>query len=969
MTSVSEVKQRLSAIWGKESDPSETYEFDFSGEKWTCTRSNAHGPSKFKLSFDDAAGRLWWGQSYFTEPEDLKAKPSKIVWYRAADSAKKKGAFLWQKLKDVKLKEPVVQSKAKAKPKVQPSVQASSAPQRWQPKAQPAQTKAATPVVVVKKPQSKAAQPETSGKSGTGAPPSRSRSQPEEDSSLTIRAGGAKGWPMPEIIFDLKDIAVIYKPPYWKCELPDKDADLSNGPSLNDVVKRGPRDALILLRWIKERVSGIDASLFREDFNPALSGTGFGPLAHRIDQETSGLLLVAKNSGAQRHLKSQFWNLEVSKRYVCLVHGVLKKREGTVDASIRTIRTDYSTKSEVSSAGEWAQTRYEVIATYSASHRTSTSSRLAVGYSLVACDITSGRTHQIRVHMQHLGHPLVADDKYQSKEEVAEDRLWCPRLFLHSYRLCFRDLADEDVLLTCPLPLDLKSALKSLGVSDKDGSVSDLMFGETSWQREILRPDQSKWRPSSRIERSLADMLMDSNNKPIQLNQLNSNPEFKKMLQEEGVSGIGKTWLYKHWDLFEVVEDQETDDLRITLRIHDSGDNNEKEELERQIEAVQSELENLTRRKHRAVAEEDYDLAAEMKKRVEVATQELSSLRLLHSRCTSHAQQDVADNEHVDRGTAAMLPDKSEDKFKGAQSRNKQPQAFSQDVKDETLFPSLGGDGPKSAFPALGAPSAKRVPSTDRRATSTDKRAPSADRAVTKPATAAAASPATTESVPEPQPQPEQVDPGPPDLKEAIVEFLLKREGYVAHMNEINNDKQLRQVMKAQQPKPMQAVNKAWLKNFEDIFAILHSKEGEMYLGLEAKARPKSAAASRASSLGREKRDAIPAYHQVIQKPREEAAPPLVYSYSQKEKSAEPEKDGAKEWADLFLDVIRRSPERSCSIDALLEAVPLFAKGIGARRISEQRELLTIFLQGCPEKFKLEKKGFGPDRKYFVWPK
>jgi len=492
------------------------------------------------------------------------------------------------------------------------------------------------------------------------------------------------------------------------------------------------------------------------------------------------------------------------------------------------------------------------------------------------------------------------------------------------------------------------------------------MFGDTSWQRDIFRPDQSKWRPSSRIERKLMEMLASENNKPICLNELNNNPDFRQLLQEEGVSGIGKSWLYKHWDLFEVVEDQQTDDLHITLRIYESGDRSEENELERQIDAVQSELENLVRQKQRAVAEEEYQVAADLKRRVDVVTQELSSLRSLRSRAIAQPRSGVPDDDYDDAHAAAEADKvEKEEQSKKAQARRKKPEVFSQDVKDESLFPSLGG--PKGAFPALSASSSKRGLSADRVA------APASAAGVPAaavPASLGAAAAATADVAPEAPA--EEVNAGPPDLKKAITDFLLIREGFVAHMNEINNDKQLRQVMKAQHPKPMAAVNKAWLKQHEDVFAILHTKEGEMYIGLEPKARPKSAAGSRAASADRKKQEQTqsPAYHQVIQKSREEDAPPLVYSYSsaarKEDKSSEPERSGTAEWAELFLEVLRRSPEKSCSIDALLEAVPLFARGIGSRKLNEQRELLIIFLQGCSTTFKLEKKGFGPDRQYFA---
>ncbi|CAE8689212.1 unnamed protein product, partial [Polarella glacialis] len=97
---IGEVKKSLNFIWGKESDLNETYSFEFSaGDSWGCTRKNAEGSRKFKLTFEAAACRIWWGQSYFTDPSDLQGKPERVQWYRTSDKTKKKAAFLWKKLR------------------------------------------------------------------------------------------------------------------------------------------------------------------------------------------------------------------------------------------------------------------------------------------------------------------------------------------------------------------------------------------------------------------------------------------------------------------------------------------------------------------------------------------------------------------------------------------------------------------------------------------------------------------------------------------------------------------------------------------------------------------------------------------------------------------------------------------------------------------------------------------------------
>jgi len=212
-------------------------------------------------------------------------------------------------------------------------------------------------------------------------------------------------------------------------------------------------------------------------------------------------------------------------------------------------------------------------------------------------------------------------------------------------------------------------------------------------------------------------------------------------------------------------------------------------------------------------------------------------------------------------------------------------------------------------------------------------------------------------------------------LQEALVEFLQQREGSIAHINEVNNDKFLRQVMAAQQPKPIMAVNKAWLKQHEEVFALLRTEDNEMYIALAqaVKARAQSAAqaAARAQAAAAQK---SPAYHQVIQKTAAgDGALPLVYSYSAAARKEDAPAPGsgpvAASWQDKFLAALHEVPQRFCSAEELLQSVPLFAQAMGARKAREQRELLVMFLEGFPEIFKVEKRGFGAERQYIVWAK
>ena len=182
---------------------------------------------------------------------------------------------------------------------------------------------------------------------------------------------------------------------------------------------------------------------------PGLEGVGEGGrpgIVHRLDKDTSGIILVAKNPRAHRHLQAQFKDRTISKTYLALVHGHLKHSQGLIDAPIgRHARHRKRMAVVPANKGREAQTEYEVVAYYDLN-------------TLAAAHPLTGRTHQIRVHFASLGHPVVGDVVYGRRDVY---RLG--RHFLHAHRIRFRRPADESVVeLLSPLPPELQALLDSL---------------------------------------------------------------------------------------------------------------------------------------------------------------------------------------------------------------------------------------------------------------------------------------------------------------------------------------------------------------------------------------------------------------------------------------------------------------------------------------------------------------------------
>ena len=184
-------------------------------------------------------------------------------------------------------------------------------------------------------------------------------------------------------------------------------------------------------------------------------------LVHRIDKDTSGLLVVAKTPNAKTHLGLQFFNKTTKRKYNALVWGIMEQDEGTVEGNIARNPKDRMQMAVFSDPeiGKHAVTHYHVLE--------------RIGYvTLVECVLETGRTHQIRVHMKHIGHPLFNDERYggneilkgthfsKYKQFVNNCFAICPRQALHAKTLGFvHPRTGEEMFFTSELPEDMVQLL------------------------------------------------------------------------------------------------------------------------------------------------------------------------------------------------------------------------------------------------------------------------------------------------------------------------------------------------------------------------------------------------------------------------------------------------------------------------------------------------------------------------------
>lgn len=180
---------------------------------------------------------------------------------------------------------------------------------------------------------------------------------------------------------------------------------------------------------------------------PGIGGVERPGIVHRLDRDTSGVMVVAKTEAAHQSLSHQFKTRVVLKRYLALVHGKVRQDVGRIEAAIGRRNHDRKRMGVRGRGGRQARTAYRVL-------------RRLPDCTVLALDLETGRTHQIRVHLAHIGHPVLGDQVYGGRRErrrAASDGLPVGRQMLHAWRLGFHHPRSGAWLeFTAPVPEDFR---------------------------------------------------------------------------------------------------------------------------------------------------------------------------------------------------------------------------------------------------------------------------------------------------------------------------------------------------------------------------------------------------------------------------------------------------------------------------------------------------------------------------------
>lgn len=254
----------------------------------------------------------------------------------------------------------------------------------------------------------------------------------------------------------------IYFPKLEKLDLEPEEMALEILYEDNDLIVLNKPRGITVHPGVGKREGTLVSGLLHYCKNlSGIGGVERPGIVHRLDKDTSGILLIAKNDNAHLNLSKQFAERSVSKTYIALVHGVPKINSGIIEKPIGRHPKDRK-KMAVRQDGRYAKTSWKIIKAFKTATvgtgRPSTSLRTS-GLSLLEVKIFTGRTHQIRVHMNYIGHPVLGDAVYGKKSD--REKFDLKGQFLHSYKIGFTHPQTGHYLeFTTDLPKELKDILK-----------------------------------------------------------------------------------------------------------------------------------------------------------------------------------------------------------------------------------------------------------------------------------------------------------------------------------------------------------------------------------------------------------------------------------------------------------------------------------------------------------------------------
>jgi 23S rRNA pseudouridine1911/1915/1917 synthase len=216
------------------------------------------------------------------------------------------------------------------------------------------------------------------------------------------------------------------------------------------------KDSITVQDWMEQKLSLTPVTIKGDSESHSSEGVFAqrGGIVHRLDKETSGVLILAKNPDALMELLRQFKEREVKKVYRALAHGKVTPSDGEIDVPVG--RLPWNRKQfGILPGGRSSKTLYKVLKNYQ-----NAKDKELLSY--VELYPQSGRTHQIRVHLKYINHPIFADFLYAGRKTSRKDRMILPRVFLHAAQIAFTHPTNKkEVSFESPLPNELQKVLAS----------------------------------------------------------------------------------------------------------------------------------------------------------------------------------------------------------------------------------------------------------------------------------------------------------------------------------------------------------------------------------------------------------------------------------------------------------------------------------------------------------------------------